>query len=83
MFIPKNVNKKVDNNKNVWYKRIMKYTIGHGSYIVDGVIHGRFDTSSVHIGKFCSISHGFEVLTGGNHPMNLVSTFPFASRVAV
>jgi acetyltransferase-like isoleucine patch superfamily enzyme len=51
--------------------------LGTGSYIVDG-IHGRFNTSSVHIGNFCSISHGFEVLTGGNHPLNLISTYPFA-----
>jgi virginiamycin A acetyltransferase len=77
MFIPKNVNKNVDNYKSIWYKRIMKYTLGTGSYIVDG-IQGRFETSSVHIGNFCSISHGFEVLAGGNHPLNLVSTYPFA-----
>lgn len=32
---------------------------------------------SVSIGRFCSISYGLDIYTGGNHRVDWISTFPF------
>lgn len=36
--------------------------------------------ANVKIGKFCSISKNVRIITGGIHPTNWVSTFPFRSH---
>lgn len=56
----------------------MSFTIGEGSYIDGGQVNGSFvDQAKLHIGKYCSIARGLNVVLGGNHPMEWVSTYPF------
>lgn len=54
--------------------------LGEHSYIVGGMegVASVFHTSELYIGKWCAVAGGLTVMLGGNHPMNLVSTFPFA-----
>lgn len=35
------------------------------------------DSASVEIGRFCSISYGLKLFTGGNHNSSCISTYPF------
>lgn len=42
------------------------------------VYHG--SEAKVKIGKFCSISEGVRIITGGIHPVDWISTFPFRNQ---
>lgn len=53
------------------------YTYGAPKvYVSRNPILGSEATESVRIGSFCSIASGVEILTGGNHRTDWVSTFP-------
>lgn len=62
--------KKVFNNP---YIIISEYTYGIPKV---KYMNGR---SRLFIGKFCSISQGVEFIMSGNHPLDTVSTYPFAA----
>lgn len=54
-----------------------KVSVGNGTY---GNLYIRtFGNSKeyVRIGNYCSIADGVKFLSGGNHPLNCLSTFPF------
>ena len=36
--------------------------------------------TKIKIGRFCSISPGVTIISGGNHPLNWVSTYPFRAQ---
>lgn len=55
-------------------------TVGPGTYSLPSIVRYAGDTEPVAIGAYCSISGRVEVLPGGNHRPEWVSTFPF--RVA-
>lgn len=56
----------------------MKVHLGQYSYITGNKVDGTFSTDELHIGKWCSIASGLKCMLGGNHPMDLISTFDFA-----
>lgn len=55
-------------------------TIGKYSYNMPEVIHWN-EGASLKIGNYCSIAKGVQVLLGGNHRPDWVSTFPFNIRL--
>ena len=61
--------------------RAKRVSIGTGTYERPEVKHfaGDEETRLV-IGNYCSIAAGVTVLLGGEHPLDRVSTFPFARR---
>jgi len=55
-----------------------KYTAGRYSYGMDNLkIRSWKNSKNVIIGSFCSIAKEVEILTGGNHRADWVTTFPF------
>lgn len=60
-------------------KSIGKHTYGGQ----DIQIHSWGEGSSVIIGSFCSISSGCEIILGGNHRSDWLTTFPFSSKLDV
>ncbi len=54
--------------------------IGKHSYGMPKLDIYRGSESTVRIGNFCSISKGVVIITGGIHPDDWVSTFPFRIR---
>lgn len=54
--------------------------IGEHSYGVPNVHLYKGSESKVIIGKYCSLAPGVTFITGGIHPANWVSTYPFRSR---
>src|SRR4051812_16327808 len=64
---------------NIKYKR---YNIGAGTY-GSPAIKDWNDGSTLHIGKYCSISSNVIILLGGQHSMKSISTYPFHSIDAV
>jgi acetyltransferase-like isoleucine patch superfamily enzyme len=58
------------------------YTIGDHSY---GRPKVRFPESGakLSIGRFCSIADGVEILLGGNHRLDFVTTYPFGAMTGV
>lgn len=58
-------------------------TIGEGTYGRNNLIIDIYKGSEakVIIGKYCSISKHVRLITGGIHPMNWVSTFPFRAKL--
>lgn len=54
-----------------------KYTYQWQSLLID-IYKG--SAANVRIGKFCSLSKNIRLITGGIHPVNWVSTFPFRSK---
>ena len=53
---------------------IGKYTYG-SSYIQ--ILKWTEENNSVRIGRFCSLSYGLKIFTGGNHRKDWISTYPF------
>jgi acetyltransferase-like isoleucine patch superfamily enzyme len=53
-----------------------EYNIGEWSYGHPKIIKGD-DKSTVTIGKFCSIASGVQILLGGEHRKDWVTTYPF------
>ena len=54
--------------------KIGKYTYGTNWM---SVLVWDKESASVEIGRFCSISYGLKLFTGGNHNINWISTYPF------
>lgn len=52
-------------------------TIGERSYGCPDIISHRGDTAKVRIGDFCSLAADIEVMVGGNHRVDWISTYPF------
>lgn len=55
-------------------------TIGRHTYGGPRMHFGAGDTGRVRIGAFCSFAAGVELIPGGAHRMDWVSTFPFRPR---
>lgn len=54
-------------------------TVGEGTYGAAHIIKHSWNLETkVHIGKYCSIADNIHIFLGGNHNMNLVTTFPFS-----
>ncbi|MEQ8277395.1 MAG: CatB-related O-acetyltransferase [Deltaproteobacteria bacterium] len=51
--------------------------IGEHTYGCPHIVTHRGDTARVKIGDFCSLAADIEILVGGNHRVDWVSTFPF------
>ena len=57
-------------------------TVGDFTYGHDQIQLHAWDTSTrLHIGKFCSIADSVHVFLGGNHRIEWLSTYPFATPV--
>lgn len=54
--------------------------MGRHTYGIPKVAVNRGSEARVNIGSFCSISPGVEFITGGSHPTDWVSLFPFRAR---
>jgi len=54
--------------------------VGRHTYGRPDVINYAGSEARVRIGSFCSISPGVQIMTGGIHPTNWVSLFPFRIR---
>jgi acetyltransferase-like isoleucine patch superfamily enzyme len=52
-------------------------TVGLGTYGQPAVIAFKGEKTPISIGAYCSISEGVELMPGGNHPLEWVSTYPF------
>ncbi len=62
--------------KHSLQKKYQQYTIGRGTY-GDPIIHTLGEGSSFKIGSFCSIASGVQILLGGEHRPDWVTTYPF------
>ncbi len=51
--------------------------IGDHSYGCPDIVTHRGDTARVRVGDFCSLAADIEILVGGNHRVDWVSTYPF------
>lgn len=60
--------------------RYPKYDIGVGSYGMP-VVHDWSEGSSLTIGSYCSIANNVQILLGGQHRVDWVSTFPFPAYI--
>jgi acetyltransferase-like isoleucine patch superfamily enzyme len=60
-------------NKN---KRYSKYSIGEFTYGEPKVVSWG-EKSTLKIGKFCSIADGVQIVLGGEHKIEWVTTYPF------
>ena len=65
-----NINRLINNNKLI---------IGSHSYGINNLnIHTyKGSESSIIIGKYCSLSRNITLISGGIHPVNWISTYPF------
>jgi len=54
-----------------------RLVMGKHTYGMPEIHHYRGSESRVFIGNYCSISPGVVIITGGIHPTDWVSTFPF------
>lgn len=61
-------------------RRRGQVSIGHHTYGRPLVVVHEGDEQRVEIGSYCSISAGVEILPGGEHRTDWVSTFPFRAR---
>ena len=68
-----NINRLINNNKLI---------IGSHSYGINNLnIHTyKGSESSIIIGKYCSLASDITIITGGIHPVDWVSTFPFRAK---
>jgi acetyltransferase-like isoleucine patch superfamily enzyme len=54
--------------------RVGKYTYGINTV---SVLNWDDSGATVEIGRFCSISYGLKIFTGGNHRVDWITTYPF------
>jgi acetyltransferase-like isoleucine patch superfamily enzyme len=54
--------------------RVGKYTYGINTL---SILHWGGSDLRVDIGRFCSISYGLKIFTGGNHRIDWITTYPF------
>jgi chloramphenicol O-acetyltransferase type B len=60
--------------------RYPHYSIGVGTYGMPNV-HDWDEGSTLSIGAYCSIAEGVDILLGGNHRTDWVSTYPFPAKI--
>lgn len=60
--------------------RYPKYVMGVGSYGIPAV-HDFDEGATLRVGAYTSIASGVEVILGGHHRMDWVSTYPFPAKV--
>lgn len=63
-------------------KKMASLTIGKHTYGIENINIDRYkgSDSAITIGKYCSIATNVTVITGGIHPIDRVSTFPFKAK---
>lgn len=69
---------KFDRQAKKFNARYPQYNIGVGSYGIPTVRDWN-EGSSLSIGNYCSISSNVEILLGGNHRTDWISTYPFSA----
>jgi acetyltransferase-like isoleucine patch superfamily enzyme len=57
-----------------------RLSFGKHTYGAPEIHHYRGNETSVRIGNYCSIAPGVVFITGGIHPLDWVSTYPFRAR---
>jgi acetyltransferase-like isoleucine patch superfamily enzyme len=67
---------------DAWLKERGMLVIGRHSYGKPNVILFAGDSARVSIGSFCSLASAIEVMPGGNHPTDMVTTYPIRRRLA-
>ncbi len=72
----------VINEKQNIQKNVASFEVGVHTYGVENISIDRYVGSdcNITIGKYCSISRNVTIITGGIHPVNWVSTFPFRAK---
>ena len=65
--------KKLLSGKKSW---IDEYEVGRGTY-GEPDIHHWGESSTLKVGKFCSISGNVKIILGGNHRLDWMTTYPF------
>jgi acetyltransferase-like isoleucine patch superfamily enzyme len=58
-------------------ERFPEYQFGRGTYDSDLQIFSWGEGATLRIGSFCSIAPGVQILIGGEHRVDLVTTYPF------
>ena len=58
-------------------ERFPQYEIGKHSYGTDLRVYAWNEGSTLKIGAYCSIANGVEILLGGHHRTDWVTTYPF------
>lgn len=61
-------------------RRYPDYEIGVGTYGMP-IVHDWFEGSVLKIGGYCSIANNVQILLGGQHRIDWVSSFPFPAYV--
>ena len=61
---------------------VSTFKIGKNSYGIENIVIDRYkgSDSPITIGKYCSIATNVTMITGGIHPVNWVSTYPFRAK---
>lgn len=75
--LAKNNGYKIDQLKRKESLIVGEHTYGEYNLIIDNY---KGSEAKVFIGKFCSIGPNVRIITGGIHPVDWVSTFPFKAR---
>ena len=57
--------------------------IGRGTYGMPKVMVFKGSEAKAKIGRYCSIGPGVVLITGGNHPIEWVSTYPFRAELGM
>jgi acetyltransferase-like isoleucine patch superfamily enzyme len=65
-----------------WLKERGMLVIGRHSYGKPNIVLFAGDSARVSIGSFCSLASEIEVMPGGNHPTDMVTTYPLRRRLA-
>ena len=61
-------------------KKYPNYEIGSGSYGIP-IVHDWHEGTTLVIGNYCSIANNVQILLGGHHRTDWVSTYPFPAYV--
>jgi acetyltransferase-like isoleucine patch superfamily enzyme len=68
------ISQRTPNDTIDWKK---KHSVGRSTYGEPEVLSWG-DSTSLSIGSYCSIAEGVRIFLGGNHRIDLISTYPFA-----
>lgn len=63
-----------------FHERYPDYEVGIGTYGIPKV-HDWHERSTLHIGSYCSIAEDVNILLGGHHRIDWISSFPFPKFV--
>jgi acetyltransferase-like isoleucine patch superfamily enzyme len=73
--------KSLRNNYKQYYKKIYKSNIEIGDLTYGSPVIISWDSGTkLKIGKYCSIAQGVEIMTGGEHRPDWITTYPFNVR---